>query len=325
MTSQRRVLASLAVVAASVLFGALGTIAWRTHVALERSKVSAQAENSFAVNIRPLEFIPDNRFDWFAAPAVFTGGGIFEGRLFLCGPAGLYVYGATGNLERIYRVGKDLPTAPLVTIATGILSDAHRPELLIATSGAGVLAFDGARFRQIAAVSAVQSGALDSDANTVTALLPLSSGQMLIGTAKRGLLVYDGQGIHYFHDAFRNTYITALAGTEASLWIGTENKGLFHWHGGEAVQFGTAQGLPDPHVSSIALAGDTAFAATPLGVAEITQGRVQRPLAQGIFAQAVFANDKGLTVGSLQQGIVDISLSHRIGLRSHIRAFSVMV
>lgn len=320
MTPKRRALALLAVAAASFLIGALGVIAWRTHLALKQSKVLVQSENLFAVSVRPLGFLADHRFDWFAAPAIFTGGSVFDGRLFLCGPAGLYVYSATGNLETIYRVGKELPTAPLVTLATGTLSGAHGPELLIATSGAGVLAFDGARFRQIAAISPDQTGVLDSDANTVTALLPLSSGRMLIGTAKRGLLVYDGQEIHYFHDDFRNIYITALAGTEASLWIGTESKGLFHWQGGEAVQLDPAQGLPDSHVSSIALTGNSTFAATPMGVAEIAQGRVQRILAQGIFAQAVFASHNRLTVGSLQQGIVDISLSQRIGLHSHIDA-----
>lgn len=38
---------------------------------------------------------------------------MFEGRIYLAGPAGLYVYAADGTLERLYRTGIDLPPAPL--------------------------------------------------------------------------------------------------------------------------------------------------------------------------------------------------------------------
>lgn len=309
MTPKRRLLAVVGLAAVFICLTSAAVVAWRVRTVLRQSSAELESQEYFAVDVRPVNLSSDTRFDWFAAPAVFTGGAIFGGRLYLCGPSGLYEYSGTGSLLRIYRVGEQLPPAPLVSIATGILSDAHQPELLIATSGAGILAFDGAHFRQIAARSAEHPGALDPDANTITTLLPLSSGRLLIGTAKRGVLVYDGKRIGYFHSTLKNLYITALSGSEAGVWVGTLNQGLFHWQGGETVEIGQAQGLPDPHINSISLIGDAAYAATPVGVAEIAEGRVQRVLARGIFAQAVFSDGKSLAVGSLEQGLFDLPLS----------------
>jgi ligand-binding sensor domain-containing protein len=181
--------------------------------------------------------------------------------------------------------------------------------LLIATSGAGVLAFDGTHFRQIAVLASGAHGALDDDASTITALLPLSSGRLLLGTARRGLLVYDGSRVRYFHPTLRSLYVTALAGTESELWVGTSNHGLYHWLGGETTHLDEAAGLPDPHVNALALKGGAAYAATPVGVAEISEGRIQRVLAKGIFAQAVYRGSQDLTLGSIDQGIVTMPLA----------------
>jgi ligand-binding sensor domain-containing protein len=48
--------------------------------------------------------------------------------------------------------------------------------------------------------------------------------------------------------------VTALAGTEAELWVGTLNDGLLWWHGGQTDRIGEEQGLPDRRVEQIALA-----------------------------------------------------------------------
>ena len=80
-------------------------------------------------------------------------------------------------------------------MAVGMLDGcARQPELLIATLGRGDLAFDGQRFRQIAGTKA-------DAARMVTALLPLGSGRLLIGTAKLGLLIYDGKTLKRFQPA----------------------------------------------------------------------------------------------------------------------------
>lgn len=162
-------------------------------------------------------------------------------------------------------MGLDLPAAPLGEMKVGTLADAHQPELLIATRGEGVLAFDGQSFRQIRAA--------DVEARQITAILPLASGRLLMGTAKRGLLVYDGKTLRRFHATTNDVFVTALAGTEADLWIGTIRGGVLHWYGGQLERIAEVQGLPDARVESIALDGDRVFVGTPVGVAELLQGR----------------------------------------------------
>jgi ligand-binding sensor domain-containing protein len=197
-------------------------------------------------------------------------------------------------------VGTDLPPAPLGPMAVGTLADARRPELLIATGGAGVLAFDGASFRQILPA--------DPDARQVTALLPLESGSLLLGTAKRGLLLWDSRTLRPFHSTTANLYITSLAGNEGDLWIGTLD-GLLHWQGGQAQNIGEQQGLPDPRVETIAVDGDRAWVGTPAGVAEFRQGRFSRALAPGTFAHALRADNRSLLVGDFPAGVERVSLA----------------
>ena len=318
MKPSRRFVAVVLIATAIFCLASALIVAWRVHRVLRQTSAAIDAQENFAVEVRPVNLTSSSRFDWIAAPAVFTGGTIFAGRLYLCGPAGLYEYSSAtdssrANPDHVYRVGQQLPTAPLVALAIGTLSDARQPELLIATAGAGVLAFDGAHFRQIAALASGGHGTLDTDANTITALLPLPSGRLLLGTAKRGLLVYDGKRTRYFHSTLKDLYITALAGTEAELWIATLNQGLYHWQGGDATHIGEAQALPDSHVNAIALADGAAYAATPVGVAEIRGGRIQRVLAPATFAQAIYSDGKNLTIGTLDsggdQGILDLPLA----------------
>lgn len=329
MLTKRRIVVYVVLIAALLGVAGLGSIVWRAHQVLQQSTAAVTAQNAFAVSVKTIAPVDSGEFQWFAAPAVFTGGAVYDNHLYLCGPSGLYVYTTTGSLVKIYRVGRDLPAAPLTAMAVGTLSDSRRPELLIATHGAGVLTWNGSRFQQIAALSPNNPHQSDVEANTVTALLPLASGRLLISTAKLGLLVYDGESIRYFHHSLRKNYITALAGTESSLWIGTQDHGLTHWQGGTSTYIGTAQGLPDSHIGAIALSGDTTYAATPVGVVAIAQNQVQRVLAEGIFAQALrvqhLAGEHSLAVGSLQQGIFDIALGnpdHR--LRNQIHAGSTL-
>jgi len=315
MSRKRRLIAAAAIAAAMACVATAGVVIWRAHRALRQASATVTSSERFAVRVRAMSLAGNSRFDWLSAPAVFTAGAIFDGHIYLCGPAGLFEYGGDGALLKTFRVGRELPAAPLTALATGTLSDGRGPELLIATRGAGVLAWDGTRMRQIAAEAPGGQG-LDADANTVTALLPLESGRLLIGTAKLGVMVYDGQRIRYFHSSQKNQDITALAGSEAALWVGTVNHGVIRWQGGEAQRMDVAQGLPDQHVNAIALGDGAAYVATPVGVAEIATGRVQRVLAEGVFAQAVDVGAKSLAVGSFDQGLMDVPLA---GGRRQIR------
>ncbi len=71
---------------------------------------------------------------------------------------------------------------------------------------------------------------------------PLASGHLLIGTRKRGVLLYDGKKITVLHPTLSGLYVTTLAGTESDLWVGTLNRGVLHWHAGETESFGEAAG-----------------------------------------------------------------------------------
>jgi ligand-binding sensor domain-containing protein len=219
----------------------------------------------------------------------------------LAGPAGLYVYAADGSLEHLYRVGIDLPAAPLGQMAVGMPSGARQQELLIATRGEGVLLFDGQNFRQIRAEV--------EEARDVTAILPLASGRLLIGTAKLGLLIYDGKTLLRFHPTTDNVYVTALAGNEAELWVGTLNDGVLHWRGGETERIGEEQGLPDRRVEQIALGDGSAYIGTPMGVAEVRDGKIARVLAKGSYAHALLVDGDSLLVGQMEAGILRVPLS----------------
>ncbi len=277
-----------------------GVVVWRVERALGAGRRAAAAKELLAVEERTVGLQPNPGFEGISSPAVYKSAAVFQGRICLAGPAGLSLYTADGALEQIYRVGIDLPAAPLGRMAVGMLTDSRQPELLIATLGEGVLAFDGERFRQIRAGQ--------EEARTVTAILPLGSGRLLMGTAKLGLLIYDGKTLKRFHSTTDNVYVTALAGTEAELWVGTLNDGLLYFHGGQTERIGEEQGLPDRRVEEIALRGEQAYAATPMGVAEVSAGKVERVLAKGRYARAVIADGDALLVGQAEEGVLRVAL-----------------
>lgn len=265
---------------------------------MRSSERATASEIDLAVRVAAVQEQPNPGFEAFSTPAVYHAAVFFEGNLYLSGPGGLYVYSLDGALEHVYRVGLDLPPAPLGAMASGTLADSRRPELVIATSGEGVLAFDGSRFRQIRPDA--------PDARNVTAILPLGSGGLLMGTAKRGVLEFDGRALKQFHPTTANLDVTVLAGTESDVWIGTPNQGVLHWRGGQVEGVGESEGMPDVRVESLALDGEAVYAGTPNGVAEIHAGRVARVLARGHFARAVQPDGDSLLLGEFDGEITAV-------------------
>ncbi len=280
-----------------------GFVRWRVTRALHSSTEAVEAQEKLKFGRRQLEPAVTNGVEWISASANFTQAAVFQDKFYVAGPSGLLEYDHRGTLLKHYRAGIELPPSPLLRMATGVLSDARQPELLIATAGEGVLAFNGHEFRQIRPE--------EPEARTITSILPLSSGHLLIGTLKRGLLVYDGRELRAFHPTLAEIGVTELAGNEADLWIGTLNQGVVHWQGGQSEQFGEAQGLPDSRVYSIFVAGERAYVGTALGVAEFDQGRFTRVLAGGTFAQSLYLRGGKLLVGSLDQGIAEVELNQK--------------
>ena len=301
MTPQRRTVVVISVATVVLCLAVVGVVIWRVENALVGSRRETATSELLGVEIRAVGAQPNLGFEGITSPAIFKSAAAFQGRIYLSGPAGLSVYATDGTLEHFYRVGIDLPTAPLGQMAVGTLADSRQPELLIATLGEGILAFDGSRFRQIRASQ--------DDARVVTALLPVSSGSLLIGTAKLGLLIYDGKALKKFHTTTNDVYVTSLAGSEAELWVGTLNDGLLYWHGGQTEHIGEGQGLPDRRVDQIALGGGRVYVGTPMGVAEMRDGKILRELAKGRYAHALLAEGDSLLVGQVNAGVMRVSLS----------------
>jgi ligand-binding sensor domain-containing protein len=299
---------SLTIVLAAI-FG--GNTVWRAQSVLRDARNLTASESSLRFTAHPLDAVLPTGLESLGAPAVFTDAVTYNGHLYIAGPSGIAEYD-NDILTTRYRAGIELPPAPITALAVGLAGDSHAPELWIATAGEGLVAFDGRSFRQIRAD--------DAKHRKLTSLLALDTGRILIGTEKAGVLAYDGRELKPFHPSLADIPVTVLAGDEASLWIGTIDRGLLHWKAGALETI--ADTLPDKQVLSIAIDSqkDSVYAGTGLGVAEIQNGAVTRSLAQGYFAQSLLAADGKLWIGTLDEGMVSVPLAARPGRDTRARA-----
>jgi hypothetical protein len=174
--------------------------------------------------------------------------------------------------------------------------------LWIGTEGEGVLALREGKIRHIRPA--------DRGVGTVRALLAVDSGALLWGT-DRGVYRHDGEGLRVAHPALDRVAVTALAGREEDLYIGTRESGLWRLHAGQLERFGEAEGLPDPHVQAVAVAGDIAVAGTPTGAALWRAGGFDRRVAEGYFVRSALVAGETLYAGTLEDGLVTAPLGAR--------------
>ncbi len=302
-SGRARVYAIAACAVAILIFG--GSAVWQASRALRDSETDVTTSGVIRFTRSALDPAAANGFEIYQAPASYSDAVAFQGYLAVAGATGLSEFDADGKLVRAFRAGLELPAAQIVALATATLADAATPELLLATDGEGLVAFDGHRFRQIRAA--------DQPRRTLTALLPLSNGSVLMGTEKSGVLVYDGHGISPMHPSLVDLQVTALAGDAAGLWIGTQDKGVFYFHAGELTRFGEAEGVPDPHILSLALQGERAYAGTSVGIAEFERGKFRRVIAPDVMARSLLCRASILLAGTMEDGVVEISLEARPG------------
>jgi ligand-binding sensor domain-containing protein len=296
--------ARVAIVVGLAVAVTLGTLViWRSLRIMRSAAEDVRAEHGFSLVVRPLAPPPNSGFEVVSSPDLFLQAARFQDHLYLAGPAGLQEYSPDGTPLHQYTVARELPGSPLVALAPAVLADSREPELIIASASDGLLAFNGRTFRQILPANA--------DARAITAILPVPSGHLLIGTKKRGVLVYDGKQITVLHPTLDALYVTALAGNESDLWVATLNRGVLHFYAGETDSFTEAQGLPDPQVLSLAISGETTYAGTATGVAVFSTGHFSRVLAPGVLATALLATSTLLYVGSEDQGVIVIPLEGR--------------
>jgi ligand-binding sensor domain-containing protein len=295
-----------AVTTGLLLLGGATFLAVRVQHLLTDTRAQVSREGQIAFDFRSLAPMENPGFEPLAAPNGYQAGAVFQGKLYLAGPGGLAEFGSLDAKPKLWRTGLELPPAPIVGMAAGLLRGDSRPQLILATFGEGVLWYDGVAFRQLLPSNAA--------AREVTALLPLASGDLLIGTRQAGLLLFDGKALTVFHPNLAGLNVTALAGDEGDFWIGTRNRGVFHWHAGQLDSFdgastGRTAGLPDPQVEAIALAPGKVYVGTPVGVEEFDEGRPARMLAPGFFAHALSANGDELTIASIDQGVREVALT----------------
>ena len=81
---------------------------------------AAARAGRFEVEERVLGAQANPGFEGISASAVYKSAAEFQEKMVLAGPAGLSVYAADGRLEKLYRVGIDLPAAALGQMAVGM-------------------------------------------------------------------------------------------------------------------------------------------------------------------------------------------------------------
>ena len=283
---------------ASLLLLAVALVFWRAAHAMDES-------SAFAFRVAPVDRAAPAGVEPITASPGFRDIAAYKETIAVSARGGLFLYDRKGVAIRAYRAGIELPPAELGSMSMGIAAGSAEPELFIATRGEGLLAFNGARLRQILPA--------DTRLRTVTSVLVLGSGRILLGTERQGLLVFDGHRLTAFHARLKAAHITAIAGSDGNLWIGTLESGVLHYRSGQLDDLGAA--LPDRQVLSITADQDAAYVGTPLGVVEFRSGQRLRTLADGFFARAVVRVGETLHVGTEDEGIVDIPLATRTGPR----------
>ncbi len=273
---------------------------WRANRLLVETSRQTASSKGLPFSFEQLRERSKGRFDASLHTAEFRSVAPFAGDLFVCGRASLLQYGTDGKLKQGWYVGEQLPPYPLQSLA--VRRGIGTPELWIATAGAGVLVYDGRVFKQLIPAGLAQ--------RKINVLLPLDDGRVVIGTDNAGLVVTDGKHLDFVHPLFAHTDVTALAGNEDELWIGTRNEGAWLWRAGAATHFLTE--LADRQVLSLAESEGTVWVGTPLGVAEFSRGQFRRRLAEGTFAQSLVARAGVLSIGTMDEGLVNVNLRARL-------------
>jgi outer membrane protein assembly factor BamB len=297
--------------------------------ALNHATEAAAGEGQLAFTLRTLDasskLAQSLGSETIASAPGYTTGAFFLGNLYLGGPSGLVVLRADGTSRLNLRSGFEFPIAPINSIATGRLRGSSGPQLLLATGGAGLLLLEpgsGANptIRQLLPA--------DAEVRDLTAILPLATGDVLLGTRSRGVFIYNGGTIVPLRFSLpgvnpASLQITALAaGDSASFLIGTRNSGVFYVHAGTVDHAHSDSGIPDEQVESIAVSSSHAYIGTPVGTVEfdlVASFRPVRILAQGTFSHALALDEHRLIIGTVDQGIQQVALEgvpslHRVSI-----------
>lgn len=291
----------------ALLIGIAGSAGWlistlrQASRGLDAATTEVAHDGQFPFRVVTLDRPAPAGFESISSPSQFSDVALFEGKFYVCGSTGLMVFDSKGGLTAEYHPGLELPPAPLTRMVAAVGPSGLGTQLWLATHGEGLLVFDGKSFRQIRPEAA--------NARSFSDVLPLETGRILLGSGKQGVLVWDGKSLSQLHPSLAGLKVTALAGSETDLWIGTVDQGAYRWHAGQLDQYSEAEGLPDARVLSLAVTPDAAYIGTALGVAEFKDGRLTRALAPGVFAKTMLVRGENLMVGTLEDGVVEVALA----------------
>ncbi len=282
--------------------GFAGYTFWRAGTVTSESTNAVRSAGELRFSSRTLTGSANPTAEYYASAGAFRDAALFQNKLWAITPDTVWESAESGELRPRFRSGRELPSAPLTTLAVAALPG-RDAELWIGTLGEGVAVFDGRDLRQLSP--------RETAAKKVMAVLGLSTGQVLLGTAGAGVLAWDGNRLTRFHETLAGLTVSALAGTFDDLWIGTRDRGLANWKAGQASWFSEGSGLPDKQVLSLAVDGGRAFAGTSLGVGEFRDGKPQRTLAEGSFVTALAVEGERLLAGTMEEGVAQIPLEGR--------------
>jgi len=313
-----------------LLLAAAFVVVFSARRTLHRATQAAATADQLAFNLQTLDSSSNLArslgAETVASRPSYNSGVFFLGDLYLGGPSGLTILSGDGRPRLRLRSGFELPVAPIDGVTSGRLRGTSDPQLLLATAGAGLLLLEP---QSDAAPTIRQLLPNDKDARDLTAALPLADGDMLLGTRRRGVLLYNGATLVPFRFTLPGVnpamlQVTALAAVDsASFLIGTRNSGVFYVHAGTVDHANSGSGLPDDQVESIAISRGPgpprAFVGTPVGTAEFDLAapsfRPTRLLAQGTFSHSLVVDQRQLTIGTLDQGIQQLPLDSTPSLR----------
>ncbi len=312
---------------ALLVLAAAAFIILPAHRALTRAALSVRTAHQLPFTVQPVDLSATHTaFEPVASTPDYTTAALFDGQLYLAGPSGLSIFNANGTPQATLRPGIELPVAPITTLVSARIRGASEPQLLAPTAGAGLLLLEPNPHARPAIHQLLPA---DPESRDLTAILPLATGDLLLGTRHRGVLLYHGATLTPLPVPLpevdtSNLQITALAAVDAASYlIGTRNSGVFYVHAGTVDHADAASGLPDNQVEAIAVENSHAYIGTPIATADFDLTaptfRPTRTLAEGLFAHTLSADAQTLTVGTLDQGIQQISL----GTQAHLRRTSI--
>ena len=115
-----------------LVLGSAAIVVFRAQHALDRAGTEVEDQGRFAFEMRGVGPMENPGFEPIASPATYISGALYRGKLYVSGPSGLSVFGNGGggdgdSLLKSYRVGFDLPAAPLGQMAVGRLRGESEP------------------------------------------------------------------------------------------------------------------------------------------------------------------------------------------------------